>query len=230
MNKLVYINVAVINNVNEILENLLTRINTSGLYLEANRINLVINGDISQLNETLLRDKYSIYYPNKDTTKCEFPILEMIWQDSKNSVEDFYVLYLHTKGVSFPNSQPVIDWTNYLSYFNIDKWKDRIIDLSVHDCSGVNLAGNPADIKEHPSTWGHNSIPLHYSGNFWWSKASHIKKLPNPVDWVPDDNYIKWRHMAEMWVCQIEEASYANAWQSNVNHYFTEYPSNFYTN
>lgn len=115
-----------------------------------------------------------------------------------------------------------------MSYFNIIKWVDRINDISNHDCSGVNLSGNPEDIIYHPSIWGYGKAPLHYSGNFWWCKSSHIRKLPNPIDWLPDNNYIRWRIMAEMWLCQIDDSKYYNAWHSNVNHYVQNYPIKLY--
>jgi hypothetical protein len=142
--------------------------------------------------------------------------------------EDFNVLYLHTKGVTKPGYQQIIDWTNLLSYFNINKWQDRLKDLEDNDCSGVNFFGNPDDINHHPSTWGYGKAPLHYSGNFWWSKSSHIKNLPNMSNWLPDGNYLRWRVMAEMWLCQIPDGKYSCAWQSNINHYQQNYPKELY--
>jgi hypothetical protein len=69
---------------------------------------------------------------------------------------------------------------------------------------------------------------VHYSGNFWWSKSSHIKNLPNMSNWLPDGNYLRWRVMAEMWLCQIPDGKYSCAWQSNINHYQQNYPKELY--
>ena len=52
MNK-VYINVAVMGSVNEVLTNLLNRIKDSGLYDNCDVINLIINGDINLLKVNL---------------------------------------------------------------------------------------------------------------------------------------------------------------------------------
>lgn len=93
--------------------------------------------------------------------------------------------------------------------------------------TGVNLSGNKNDINENPITWGYEKAPLHYSGNFWWSKSSHIRKLNSPIKWLPSDDYLKWRIMAEMWLCQIE-GNYKNAWSSNVNHYIEKYKKENY--
>jgi len=221
----IYINVAIFGNVNIILFDLLNKIDISGLYEKCNKIYLILNGDIEYLNIDLKKDKYVIYELNKDISKCEFPTLELIWKQSRLS--DDNILYIHTKGVT-RNNQTIKDWTELLSYFNIIKWKDRINELNSYDCTGINLYGNKDDIKQHPATWGYGKAPLHYSGNFWWSKASHIRKLPNPISWLPDTNYYQWRIMAEMWVCQIEDAKYYSAFSSNVDHYTSLYPKKLY--
>ena len=222
----IYINIAMIGSVNQVLWDLLTKIKQSGLYDAANKIYLVFNGDRKHLAFNLVSDKYVIIDANPDISKCEFPTLDLICEHCKE--EDLNVLYLHTKGVTKPGYQQIIDWTNLLSHFNIVKWQDRLKDLEENDCSGINFFGNPDDINLHPSTWGYGKAPLHYSGNFWWSKSSHIKKLPNMSNWLPDNNYQKWRVMAEMWLCQITDGNYFNAFSSDVDHYQNLYPKELY--
>ena len=222
----IYINVAIIGNVNQILADLVNSILKSGLYSACNKIVLVCNGDFNQISLNLNIPKIEVIKSNTDISKCEFPTLEKIWNDSQN--EDITILYLHTKGVTKPGHQPVIDWVNYLSHFNITKWQKRVNDLKSFDCTGVNLNCNIYDIKEDPSTWGYGKAPLHYSGNFWWSNSSHIKNLPNPIDWIPDNNYQRWRVMAEMWLCQFIDGKYHSAWSSNVDHYQQNYPRELY--
>ena len=222
----IYINVAIVGNVNQILENLVNSIIKGGLYSACNKIYLVCNGDMNQISLNLNIPKIEVIDANSDISKCEFPTLDKIWNDCQE--DDITVLYLHTKGVTKPGYQQITDWTEYLSYFNIDKWQDRIFELNSFDCSGVNLNGNPDDINQDPSTWGFGKAPLHYSGNFWWSKSSHIKNLPNPTNWLPDNNYLRWRVMAEMWLCQVSDGKYHSAWQSNVNHYQQNYSKDLY--
>lgn len=221
----IYINIAVMGMVNEVLSNLLNRIKESNLYDNCNQINLIVNGDINLLNVDLSDSKYKIWNKYKDTSLHEFPTLDLIWKHSQD--EDFNVLYIHTKGVS-RNHSYINDWTNYLSHFTINKWKDRVNELIENDCTGVDLKGNPDDIKSHPMYWGYGKAPKHYSGNFWWSKSSHIKKLLNPMSWVPDTNWTRWRMMNEMWVCQLPESKYYNAYISNVDHYQSPYPKELY--
>lgn len=224
----VYINIAITGSVNLVLLNLIDRINKSGLYDNCNRIYLVFNGEKKLINIDIVGDKYVFIHSSQDISKCEFPTLDLIWE--KCQEEDLKVLYLHTKGVTKPNNKNIEDWTQYLSYFNIYKWEDRLNDLDSFDCSGVNFGGKSNDINEHPSTWGYGKSPLHYSGNFWWSKSSHIRKLPNPIKWLPDNNYYKWRVMAEMWLCQVKEGKYYEAWNSGVNHYISLYNIDMYEN
>jgi hypothetical protein len=82
-------------------------------------------------------------------------------------VEDMYVLYLHTKGVKHNNrNKNVLDWVNYLTYFNIEKHETCIQALEDGaDTVGVNLQKD-------------KTVPTHYSGNFWWAKSDYLKKLP----------------------------------------------------
>lgn len=225
----VYINIAVFGSVNQVLFNLINRIKQSGLYDSCNKIFLVFNGPSNLISFEITGDKFFKIEANENILKCEFPTLDLIWNHCSKE-DDLNILYLHTKGVTKPGFQNVEDWTNYLSYFNINKWQDRIKDLEMYDCTGVNFMGSANDIFEHPSTWGYGKAPLHYSGNFWWSKSSHIKKLPNPISWLPDNNYQRWRVMAEMWVCQVQQGKYYSAHSSNVNHYIKPYPEILYKN
>jgi hypothetical protein len=39
---------------------------------------------------------------------------------------------------------------------------------------------------------------------------------------------MRWRMMAEMWLCQLPDAKYYNAWHSNVDHYIERYPIELY--
>ena len=223
----VYIHVAVMGNINEVLSNLLNRIDESGLYEHCDSIYLSINGDIKELNVNLSKDKYVIINDNKDVVKCEFPTIDLIWNNSQLDDDDTNILYLMTKGVSRDNPN-VTDQLNMLSHFTINQWKERIDELKENDCTSVNLRGNVEDVKFHPSTWGYGKAPKHYSGNFWWTKSSHVKKLVNPTSWAPDTNFFQWRMMCEMWICSLETGKYNNAYTSTVDHYQSPYPKELY--
>lgn len=217
----IYLHIAVMGHFNQIVTKLLNKINLSGLYNKANEINLNVCGDGSLLDIKKM-PKYNITNETQDIKKCEFPTLDKIWKDAQT--EKFKVLYLHTKGVSREEKNKCMeDWIEYLSYFNIEKWEDRISDLERFDASGVDLKKNPKWMgritKENEDI--SNQEEFHYSGNFWWSNSNHIKNLPSPTSLIKS-SYYKSRHLCEMWVCANTKKLY-NAWTSNVWHYNQRY-------
>lgn len=229
----VFINVAVVGRFDRVLSGICARILDSGLYERCDKVYLVVSGDPEGLAEGDLpgilggRDKFVQLHAGPTIERCEFPTLQLIWE--RCAAEDMAVCYLHTKGVTRQDSPMMRDWTEFLTYFNVERWADRLADLSTHDCSGVNLVGDPSDISSPPQTWGYGKAPLHYSGNFWWGRSSHIRRLPPPAAWVPGGNYFRLRVMAEMWLCQLAESTYACAWRSGVDHYVSEYPRGRYS-
>ena len=160
--------------------------------------------------------KYNITNETHDIKKCEFPTLDKIWEDSQT--EKFKVLYLHTKGVTHDeNDEYFTNWIRHLSYFNIEKWEDRIKNLDNYDTSGLNYIINP---KENKNKLVRQSIRMieksseyerakHYKGNFWWANSHHIKKLKKSSDLVLDGNYLKRRWIAEFWIGGNKPNAYA---------------------
>lgn len=213
--------------VNLIFSDIISKINNHGLYDNCDKINLCVAGDINLMDRELLngKDKYNLIQVRNS---YEYDAIKMIWDDCQ--LEDINVCYIQGKGVRRPGDERANDWRNYMAYFNIEKWSDRVSNLLEYDCTGVNLGGNRMDYNEHPSTWGYGKAPIHYSGNFWWSKSSHIKKLKDPYLFWPDMNFERWRVLPEMWVCQVEDAKYHCAWSSGVNHYVSLYPRHLYDN
>jgi hypothetical protein len=89
--------------------------------------------------------------------------VDLLPQEKLNST---YILYFHTKGISkyktqhWENSQY---WRKYMEYFNITCWKECIKKLN----EGYESCG----VEWKPEFNGH------YSGTFFWMKASLIKKI-----------------------------------------------------
>jgi hypothetical protein len=131
--------------------------------------------------------------------------------------EDAYFLYNHSKGItSFERYLKTYNfdcfinyyyWKEYLVWGVIDEWKQCINSLdSNFDVAGTNYMTEPEP---------------HYSGNFWWTKSSHVKKLPDPItdQWWFDlqkDHWHEWfrhasiRYKDEMWVCSEKETNAFN--------------------
>lgn len=222
-----YISVAPLNaHVNEILSELLDRIEHHGLYDESRSIKICVNdsGDERLIDQNLLnKSKYELIRTNKP---YEFGALELLWSESL--VREANFCYVHTKGISRVDNACVSDWRRYMSHFILDDWQRRVEDLEDHHCSGVNLQGDRGDLGYHPFTWGNGRAPLHYSGNFWWSRSDHLGRLPSPTFWTPTNELKKWRMMNEMWLCQIKDSKYKCVWNSGVNHYHQRYEEKNY--
>ena len=217
----IYINVSTIGDHNEVMNYLLESIKYSGLYDRCEDISIVINGDLEKVEVNEVKDKYLFYNREKSVTHYEFPILEMIWEDSITKDDEFYILYLHMKS-STRYGEEVKDWLKYMTYFNINKWGDMIDLLDDCDVCGVNLyEGSSENLVNRTIT--------HFSGNFWWSKSSYVKNLKNPYWENPiSDNYSMFRYQCEYWNCTGREGVFKSLWNSNINHYSERYPSEKY--
>jgi hypothetical protein len=84
-----------------------------------------------------------------------------------SNIEDYNVVYFHTKGASHPiEKKSIDDWCELCNYFTIDLWKLNIILLTYYSCIGVNLMSYP--------------FP-HFSGNYWWATGTHLSKLKENI-------------------------------------------------
>ena len=89
--------------------------------------------------------------------------------------DETYLFYFHTKGVTRVDEK-FHQWRKILNLYTLKEWKLNIQYLKKYDAVGCFLSRYPA---------------LHFSGNFWWSRVSYIKKLPRC-----GDSYLA----PEMWV------------------------------
>lgn len=111
------------------------------------------------------------------------------------TTSDFYVLYMHTKGVSRPVElqSHIKAWIHYMLYF--------LVDLAPYAISLFETVPDTRVIGVQRLV----RPQLHFSGNFWWSKASHIKTLALPIS----HDYLA----PEMWIGTT----------CNVNHLLSMY-------
>ena len=125
----IYVHVATFGTYQDVINNFYSRIAASGLYDKVDSINLMINGNIKDFNLDIMPKKYNVVHLLDNYDRLfEFSTLNALWLDC-NKNPDMTVIYLHTKGISHLNSETIKDWVNYLAYFNINRWKDRINDL-----------------------------------------------------------------------------------------------------
>jgi hypothetical protein len=188
MKTIIYLHICAINSWRKIVKRLFDRIKSSGLYDKIDGLYYSLLGDYECLNDDVLKDpKFHnvLYSPQQDL--YESVTLNKLWYHA--TTEEFNVLYLHSKGVSYnETNQRVLDWVEYLTYYNIDRYSDCLKQLEDNDVVGVNISRN---------------IMLHYSGNFWWSKSSYIKKS---TQYCVHYTY----NAPEYWITLSREGSYVD--------------------
>src|SRR3990167_8218008 len=177
--------ICMINNFMEIISEQLELLLQSELYDKSENIFVGCVGEIDELEK--IRKLFSNYTKIKilslaSIKNYEFPTLEII--KYKSDIDEFYLFYIHTKGVSYSDNKGGKYWRDYMNYYNITKWRSAFLKLEQgYDTCGVKLIEK-------------GEFPMHYSGNFWWARSSYIKILPK-IDTLNKED----RFSAEMWLC-----------------------------
>lgn len=109
---------------------------------------------------------------DEEPQRYEGHTLEILWEYCQGS--DGLIWYIHTKGASHPpESQPSqAAFRHALEEVVIDEWQSIIRYFETHpecDCYGAYLT---------------DDTRYFFPGNFWWARASHIRRLPNPIEWA----------------------------------------------
>lgn len=187
---------------------MISDIKDSGLYEKIKEIRCNIltkdSTDISAFDD----NKIKIIGISDNLDLYETPTLDFLWEHSFK--EDFYALYLHTKGVKHNNENLCVnDWVKYMKHFNIHKHETCINELANYDTVGVNLQDFPI---------------LHYSGNFWWTKSQYLRKLNKCL-------YLEY-NSPEFWLTEKRIGNYLSVWASNYqhDHYHQRYEEDNYIN
>jgi hypothetical protein len=194
----------------------LDKIVKSGLYDVVNVIRCgVVNDSGILIPDEIFNDpKMKIIYEGLSHEYERPTLLHMRNSAEKDAEEmgyDTKYLYLHTKGIRWfgaDQEQNVVDWIKLLQYWNIEKWRNALIQLEKYDTYGCNY------INE--------SYPPHYSGNFFWTKASYVKTLDNHIG----DQY----NDPEFWLL-TKTSQVFNAFESGfegMEHYHNVFPEELY--
>ena len=194
-----------VNDCYERFVNTYNKIVSSGLIDNIQTIKVVLVGPLNQEIYNKLQHLLKTELLIKTVKKSEAETLRLIWDYCESN--NCNVLYLHSKGVTKPNSHNIQDWKNLMEYFLIEKFQSCLDSLQDNDICGVNyLAGRP-----------------HYSGNFWWATSSHIKKLKKLETEKVDRLY------CEYWLFDIsEKIKRKELYNSGTDHYKNSYPRNIY--
>jgi hypothetical protein len=202
-----------------IFDMLVKRIHNSGLYdaLDVLRISVVSDNGLFHDDSRFHDPKMTLVYKGR-SEEYERPTLLLIKKQSVDDPEDTLYFYLHTKGLRHIGTEQednVIDWIKLMLYWNIDCWRTAIEVVS-NECYW---------------TYGCNHTGIHYSGNFWWSKHSHMKRLS---DHIPDYYTAPEDWVTMLYYGQITvpiHSEYFNVFSSGLQgmgHYTTPYPESNY--
>ena len=159
------------------------------------------------------KEKYTVVNYSHDTALFEYPSLNKNKQFAAQEPNS-YILYLHTKGISFNNNLNINDWINMMLYFLVEKHNECINKLM----QGYETIGCNYIDKDYLN----NPISKHYSGNFWWAKSSYINKLDLLDEAIVNKAY------AEFWLF-TKNPNYYCIHMSPIDHYYNSYPMNIYS-
>lgn len=183
--------ILMVNHYESIIKEQLNEIVVSGLYDAVDEIFVGCVGDKKNIDSVraifFAHNKIRISTHQSNVKKFEFPTLSLIQKKASQIHEkDFFCFYIHTKGVTYPNS-PHYEGGNafraFLNHYVITKWKD---------C--VKLLYNGRDVAG--AGWiDSGEFPTHFRGNFWWANSEYIKSLPE-LSSIDKKN----RFMAEFWI------------------------------
>ena len=202
----IYFHICCLNNWRDIVINIFNKIRDSGLYNMVDEIRCCVLGNFNENDEIFQDNKVRILKTSENLKEFENFTVDRLLEDSKK--ESFYVLYLHSKGVTKPKSLPVQDWVDYMLYFNVESYLECLEYIKENDTVGVNLTKHPV---------------VHYSGNFWWSKSDHIKNLN-----VANKTY----NGPEFWITSKKNKKYLSMFNSrcHCHHYRDRYLRDKYVN
>jgi hypothetical protein len=235
----IFIHVCTLDGWKDILKEQLNLIKDSGLYNITTKIHFGIVGDCnvmknneykSEFNDT----KYNILYIDSRIELYELNTINYIKYMCTNGIickgesEEAYILYIHTKGVrNAGNPEVTASWRNMMQYFLIGCYKECINNLEYYDALGNNCVnmGNVYVNKDKKHCY-------HYSGNFWWSKKSHIDKL-DYLDINGEMNNMlnhNIRYLAENWILsKYPDGKYGVLFQDDTNtHPYHRYVFEYY--
>ena len=197
----------------------LAKMESSGL-LDAAELN--VNCHYNERSFDELKNQYThpnikwIFDPTSIPEHREITTTRLMKDAADNLEEEFYMLYLHQKGITYDQSHPVhvycTHWRWLLDYWSIEQWQRCVdkLDEGHHDAVGCEFRNNPLN---------------HLSGNVYWVRSSFIKKC-NKLP-LCDANRIPYEIWPEMWV-GANGAKFYSFHDTTVNHYHEEYPPDRY--
>ncbi len=165
----------------EVVNEQMTLLLKSGLYDETKKLIIFItmcrDNEIINLLKNYDKDNKFVYIATYKNLFEKFAI-----NNYKKYINDdnYYLYYFHTKAITKGNT--IFERIRQiLNHYIITKYKLCIILLENYDAVGCSLYLYPK---------------LHFSGNFWWSKSTHLNELKDV-----GTNYLD----PEMYICSLNK-------------------------
>lgn len=226
MNNAIFIHAAILNNCKERIIQYLDKILKNDLINNVIIIYICFVGDktipineldILEYNENNIIKLIKV---SDNLLDYELPTLNFLYNFCINNPK-YNVLYLHTKNVGKEINYCIEDQIEYMLYFLVSNWSNCVEKLINYDACGV-------DLRQEPT--------LHFSGNFWWSRAENICSLPSPLDFNNIKKYPNplnsLRHNQEFWICYNKKnKNYISLWDCKISVYkrhLHRYPKELY--
>lgn len=175
---IIYYHIAEIGNWENIVIEQFKMLKSSGLYDKCIEIRVGFLGNINNILP-YLNNKIRLYYHSKNVKEFEHPTINNLLSFAKDTYDEYSILYIHNKGSSSGiNNTHVHNWRRLMMYYLVEQHRKCLHYLNTYDTVGCNLC----ESKNYTCKILNEKHNYHYSGNFWWSKTSYIKKLPYLLD------------------------------------------------
>ena len=182
----------------------------SGLYAKANKFNLILFGNVdtqaeflNELKEMYPKIEYGVI--SNAVFNNEPDTLNLMIKKANEYEENTPMLYLHTKGLSYTDSnlkKNIDAWVRYLDLYVINKWEECVDSLKENDAAGGFYVEDPK----------------HFQGNFWWANSDYIKNLPK----ITPENVSRYNR-GEFWVLSDTSKVYPLSGVTPVDMYHNYY-------
>lgn len=183
------------------------RLHRSGLLSITDEIRVGVLGRVYHPKSGICK----VWY-DQDPTKWELFTLDLMHTHAKSTTGEYLYWYIHTKGASYGVNVP---WRDKMEVQVIDQHRECISDL-IHyqpDPDYYAPVGYTICCGKIPDRLGsvgpflsYNPHPF-YAGNFFWTTASHVRRLLNPYDLLAERKSRGLapeldRFIAEEWITQ----------------------------
>jgi hypothetical protein len=197
----IFMHVCNLHNGIQIFYEQLNSIVESGLYDKCKNILVCIVGKKFEIPS----DKYSkllLLYQDDNPKYYEVKTINYIKYIAERVNPNARILYVHTKGVRKNGDEVCVrSWRKLLEHWIVTNHDICLQYLINYDSVGSNV------INMSPSTGPENQYLFyvnpnhffHYSGNFWWTTAKHVSKLPLLLH-NPNKHAVSTRCRAENWI------------------------------